>query len=364
MEAPSPTPLWHASDERFRWNNRACYGHKIHLAALRGDMAAVQEQLEQGVSVDRLFYYETFYPTRDVNRGQAIHLAASRGHVEIVSLLLKCHADINACVYRGDELRYNVLHAAVFKEGRGGSKETVMNLSHMSADIWSKTGYGYGCMHTAFQTGNVDTIRSVQKNMSTSQWMGDAEDVDFRCPLPLEIGIMWRKMDSQALAMAAPLTSSSLRIFVHRASECVPEFMRRWSRSEGPIVEKLSLDISDVIHLMRDFPEAAASLIDSMTCKPKVANEGDHPLPARISFASQSWLGRRAQSLLPKTESRSFCEFCCDWDFDDTLGIAPKWHDQLYDFLELPVYDAKIQVCKIPNIITPLFFWCPTYIRG
>ena len=366
VEAPSQPPFWHASDVRFRWNNRVCFGHLIHLAALRGDTAAVQEQLEQGVPVDRLFYYKFLYATIVVPlvvTGQAIHLAASRGHLEIVSLLLNCHADINACMYRGDEPNSNVLLSAVFSEGRGGSKEIVTSLSHMSADIWSKTGNGHGCMHIAFVTGNLDTIRSVEKSMSTSPWMGDAEDVDFRCPVresPLEAGIMYRKMDSQALAMAAPLTSSSLRIFVHRAPECVPEFMRRWRRSEGPIVEKLSLDISDVIHLMRDFPEAAASLIDSMTCKPKVANEGDHPLPARISFASQSWLGRRAQSLslLPKTESRSFCEFCCDWDFDDTLGIAPKWHDQLtapYPW-EPPVYDAKIQVCKIPNIITPLFF--------
>ena len=357
VEAPSPPPLWHDSNVRFCWNNRDCHGHMIHLAALRGDMAAVQEQLKQGVPVDRLFYYETFYTTRDVYRGQAIHLAASRGHLEIVSLLLNCHADINAWVYRGDGPRFNVLHAAVFNEGRGGSKEIVMNLSHMSADIWSKTGSGYGCMHTAFQTGNLDTIRSVENKMWTSQWMGDAEDVDFRCPLPLEVGIMWRKMDSQALAMAAPLTSASLRIFVHHAPECVPVFMRRWSKSEGPMAEQLVLQISDIIHLMHDNPEAAASLIDSMTCKPQVAS-GWHPLPARISFASQSWLGRRAQSLslLPKTESRSFCEFCCDWDFDDTLFKAPEWHDQLYDFLELPVYDAKIQVCKIPNIITPLFF--------
>ena len=352
VEAPSPPPLWHDSNVRFCWNNRDCHGHMIHLAALCGDMAAVQEQLKQGVSVDRLFYYETFYTTRDVYRGQAIHLAASRGHLEIVSLLLNCHADINAWVYRGDGPRFNVLHAAVFNEGRGGSKEIVMNLSHMSADIWSKTGNGYGCMHTAFQTGNLDTIRSVENKMSTSQWMGDAEDVDFRCPLPLEVGIMWGKMDSQALAMAAPLTSASLRIFVHHAPECVPVFMRRWSKSEGPMAE---LQISDIIHLMHDFPEAAASLIDSMTCKPKVAS-GWHPLPARVSFASQSWLGRKVQSLLPKTESRSFCEFCCDWDFDDTLFKAPEWHDQLTALREPPVYDAKIQVCKIPNIITPLFF--------
>ena len=356
-------PLWHASNERFRWNNRSCHGHMIHLAALRGDLAAVQEQLEQGVSVDRLFFYVTFCErARQVCTGQAIHLAASRGHLEIISLLLNFHADINACVYRGDEPNYNVLQAAVFSEGRGGSQEIIMKLCHMSADIWSENLNGTGCMQIAFQTGNLHTIRSVEKNMLASQWMGDAEGVDFRCPLrlyrekfPLEFGIMFGKMDSQALAMAAPLTSTSLRIFVHQAPECIPAFMGRWRRIEGPAAEKLVLDISDIIHLMHDFPEAAAALIQSMTCIPKVASEGWHPLPARVSFASQSWLGRKVQSLLPKTESRSFYEFCCDWDFDDTLGIAPKWHDQLTD-PSPPVYDAKIQVCKIPNIITPLFF--------
>lgn len=361
-------PLWHASNERFCWNNRVCHGHMIHLAALRGDVAAVQEQLEQGVSVDRLFFYVTIYErARQVCTGQAIHLAASRGHLEVVSLLLNCHADINAWVYRNEQPNYNVLQAAVFSEGRGGSEEIVMNLCHMSADISSKFALnGIGCMHVAFQTGNLDTIRSVEKNMSTSRWMGDAEGVDFRCPLrgfgekfPLEHGIMFGKMDSQALAMAAPLTSASLRIFVHQAPECIPEFMHRWSRIEGPVAEKLEFDISDIIHLMHDFPEAAASLIQSMACKPKVASEGSHPLPARVSFASQSWLGRRARWLFPKTESRSFYEFDCGWDFDERDGSAPHWHHQLAGLNALrepPMYDAKIQVCKIPNIISPLFF--------
>ena len=374
VEAPPLPPWWHdppllhASKQRFLWSNRHCRGHMIHLAALRGDLAAVQEQLEQGVSVDRIFFYESgdngLTGTRQgLCTGQAIHLAASRGHLEIVSFLLNCHADINACVYRDDEPNYNVLQAAVFSEGRGGSEEIVMNLCHMSADIWSKNLNGFGCMHVAFQAGNLGTIGSVQKIMSASQWMGDAEGTDFRCPLrtmrewfPLEVGIGFRKMDSQALAMAAPLTSASLRIFVHKAPECVPEFMRRWSRIEGPVAEKLVLDISDIIPLMLDFPEAAASLIQSMTCKPKVASEGWHPLPARVSFASPSWLGRRAQWLLPKIESRSFYEFDDDWDYDERSGIAPEWHDQLLDFLETPVYNAKIQVCKIPNIISPLFF--------
>lgn len=369
----------HAENEIFFWNDRRCHGHMIHLAALQGDMAAVEEQLEQGVSVDRLFFYAEVMPTTLTRMctGQAIHLAASRGHLEIISLLLNCHADINACVYRGDEPNYNVFGAAVFSEGRGCSDEIVMNLCHMSADIWSKTPNCIGCMQLAFQTGNLDTIRSVQKYryMSTSQWMGDdgdAEGVDFRCPLrlsslssekfPLEFGIMFGKMDSQALAMAAPLTSASLRIFVHQAPECIPEFMRRWSRIGGPVAEKLEFDIRDIIHLMHDFPEAAASLIQSMTCKPKVASEGRHPLPARVSFASRSWLGRRVQWLFPKTESRSFYEFDCGWDYvhlEPPHGPVPYWHRQLTDFTarrEPPVYDAKIQVCKIPNIISPLFF--------
>ena len=343
VEVPSPPP-WLYDNDRFCWNNRFCQGDKIHLAALHGDVAVVQEQLEQGVSVDRRFFFET------ASTGQAIHLAASRGHLEIVSLLLNWHADINACVYRDHRPCYNVLHTAVFSDGRGCPRGVVMNLTRMSADIWSQTGYVTGCMHLAFQTGNLDTIRSVEEIMSKSDFQRPLPG-----PLPLEVGIRHGKMDSQALAMAAPLTSASLRIFLHQAPECVPEFMRRWSRIEGPVAEKLEFDINDIIPLMHDFPEAAASLIQSMACKPKVASEGLHPLPARVSFASQSWLGRRAQSLFPKTESRSFYEFSCGWDFDN-LFLAPEWHDQLTALREPPVYDAKIQVCKIPNIISPLFF--------
>ena len=59
-----------------------------------------------------------------MNTGFPIHLAASMGHLDVVTWLLKKEADVNAHVTRGEKNHYNVLLAACYANGDGVQQDT------------------------------------------------------------------------------------------------------------------------------------------------------------------------------------------------------------------------------------------------
>lgn len=393
-------------ETEFQWNNRTCHGTQIHLAALGGDVPEVLRLLSLGHPITQAFGYIQDSPDgkEQLCEGQAIHLAASRGHQEMVEELLERKADINSMLFRDNLPHYDVLHAAVFKEGRGGASEGDLQLipflCKKGADIFSKNGNDLSCMHLAFQTGDLKTIKLVEQqiwekvkesnenrnqilstNSETSLVsensdildkaskllaLADLEEVDFLDPsrsdaekTPLEIGIKYRKMDKETLADAAPKGMGSLRVFIHEAPECIPLFMEQLTREDRAISEVLANKISsrDIAKLLREFPEAAASVLETVTTAPYVECEGWHPLPARVSFASSLWLVNGPLSaLIQPSRFRCFYERENEWGFNARKYQAPPWHDKLESCQAPPVYDAKIQVCSIPNIINPNFF--------
>lgn len=83
--------------------------------ASKGDMAATQNLLDQGMFVDEA----------DYDGRTALHLAASEGHASVVKLLLENKADVNPIDRRGDTvgplplLRFNSLDPCfIFKIDR------------------------------------------------------------------------------------------------------------------------------------------------------------------------------------------------------------------------------------------------------
>ncbi|CAE7368512.1 mph1 [Symbiodinium sp. CCMP2592] len=88
-----------------RWNSRPCRGNALHRAALENDLEGAQAALRKGSAalVKERFSYETeFRGQKQEGSGEAIHLAASRGNVELVKLLLAKNADLEAQVSRGE----------------------------------------------------------------------------------------------------------------------------------------------------------------------------------------------------------------------------------------------------------------------
>eukprot|EP00435_Cladocopium_sp_Y103_P000996 s4734_g1.t1 len=153
---------------------------------------------------------------------------------------------------------------------------------------------------------------------------------------------------------------SSLRVFIHCAPECIPLFMDELtSENDNRTISEVLADkmsSKDIAKLLRDFPEAAASILQSVTSKPKVISEGWHPLPSRVSFASRSRLVRALSPFLRVGRFYTRYESEKEWSYDDEKYKEPEWHKKITQCEEPPIFDAMIQVCCIPNIISPNFF--------
>ncbi|CAE7844259.1 unnamed protein product [Symbiodinium microadriaticum] len=356
---------------RFSWNNRFCWGTDFHKDVLDNKHERVLRQLDQGQAhlEDRFAYTTTFNGKAQICTGMAIHLAASRGHTLLVETLLDRRASVESKLCRDEADTYDVIHAAVFKEGRGGSSDIITLLCSRGANIDSANANMPSCLHLAFQTGNMATIRAVRharKMRSLADEIRELEEgeVDFDSKehkaTPLELGIQWGKMNKEALAKAAPPHISSLKVFIHRAPECIPMFMSRLRDTNrmGCRNEELSkrladeLTHKDIARLLRDCPEAAVALLNGVTAKPIVASEGWHPLPSRVSFAARSPIVRLLKSFFPTRRFLCFYETECSWSYDDHAYEAPAWHSKITDVKEPPCVDASIQVCYIPNIVS------------
>jgi len=362
---------------RFIWNNRLCWGTDFHQDVLDNKEEQVLRQLDQGQAhlEDRFAYTTTFNGKAQICTGMAIHLAASRGHTLLVETLLDRRASVESKVCRDEKDNYDVIQAAVFKEGRGGSNDIITFLCSRGANIDSENANGYSCLHLAFQTGNMATIRAV-RHARKMRSLDDADEncepeggeVDFDAKehkaTPLELGIQWGKMNKEALAKAAPPHISSLKVFIHRAPECIPMFMSRLrdTRRMGCRNEELSkrladkLTHKDIARLLRDYPEAAVALLNGVTAKPIVTSEGWHPLPSRVSFAARSPIVRLLKNFFPTRRFLCFYETEYSWSFDDQAYEAPAWHTKITDVKEPPRVDASIQVCYIPNIVSANIF--------
>jgi ankyrin repeat protein len=110
-------------------------GQDIHAAASEGDLAAVSALLSEHPD-----------QVNAVNEDGAtpLHLAAARGHAEVVRFLLGNGSDISAADGRG----FTVLQAAV----RGGHEEVVELLIAEGADVDAKNeNYGLSAVDFAFQ---------------------------------------------------------------------------------------------------------------------------------------------------------------------------------------------------------------------
>eukprot|EP00439_Symbiodinium_sp_Y106_P059233 s161_g8.t1 len=396
----------------FKWNNRDCTGSSFHINVLNNDEEEVIKQLDAGVDVDAIYGYLTVWQgSQQFCTGKAIHLAASRGHLSMVELLLQRRADLHSMVTRNGMNNYEVIHAAVFKEGRGGCKEMIDALCARRADVESRNANNWSCLHVAYQSGNMATIWAVQCARARKLGFNDAalEGLDFvrarqlvldelgaeACNdvgeegepdtsdeggllrdlesairanskelqdpqpgveelTPLELGIREAKMNTKDLADAAPATVRSLQSFASGAPECIPLFLNRLS--DGSLLRMADqLSHTDIARLVRRYPESAAMLLDMATVKATATDPEWHPLPQRVPFR-QSWDG---------VQSTVLYEMDKHWVFNETGLEFPKWHYKIlprervrnFSYSDIgPHLDANIRVCHVPNIISPNVF--------
>lgn len=326
------------------------------MAALTGDTdSAAQILAEDPASLEDRFSYETMFKgAAQEGSGQAIHLAASRNHLEIVKLLFQYRVDLDAVVTRTFKPHYNVLHAAVFAEGRGGDTSMVRYLLSNKASNAPNANEQWP-IHVAFQTGSMEIINLLTNSMQEQGFAHVYESKD----TPLAIGIRFGKMSEEQLARAAPLTPHSLKFFSESEPGCIPSFMKRLVAGHVWTPASLAEHVSgvDISKVLRSSSQAASALLDGLTGVPECESTGWWPLPSRVSFAPRGRLQYLRSLVNPPPELLTYYQTDSSWKYDVTNFECPEWHKCLTDrTCGKPIVDASIKVCHVPNIVCAEFF--------
>ena len=223
-------PLLSARDaggqQIFQWNWRRCHGNDLHLAVLTGDQERVLSLLkaDPGLVESRYSYQAT---ATQEGSGQAIHLAASRGHLEILKDLIAHSASLTSSVTRNHKPYYDAFHAAIIAEGRGGEDHVIKFL--LPKVELQRNSEGKHPLHVAFALGKPSLVCLIRSWMEKKEKgkCTEAELASGEVVAPLRLGIQTMKMTWRELILCADTTALSLRIFMDDAPRAVPLFLKR-----------------------------------------------------------------------------------------------------------------------------------------
>ena len=361
--------------EEFRWNSRPCHGGRLHLASVNGDEEGAKEALASGERVNSRFVYETFFQGNpQEGSGEALHLAASRGHVNVVKLLLSKRADLTATVSRSHKPHYDVLHAACFAEGRGGSLEMISYLFEARAEL-TRNQDGRYPIHLAWTAGNVSTINILRTFMNQRN-ITEQDLKEEKVPKPLQLGIRGGKMSQQDLVDAAEVTNLSMKIFIDESPSCIPLFLHKLRQKEQEkgafasgerrvsvtkrttsqgaehrVEVAQNLTEKSIAKVLHEDPQAAAALLAFATVTPQCEDTW-HPLPTRVSFAARTRAMQLRMIFNPPEKYLTEYQADLQWHFDRSIWKFPGWHklwvDRTYG---KPIIDAEINVVLVPDLI-------------
>jgi len=351
---------------KFKWNGRPCKGKAIHQAALDGNVDSVRDilNLDPHEVFARFSYHSYHEGTLQESLGQAVHLAASRGHLEVVQLLEHRGASLEAVVTRGGKDIYDVLHSAIFAEGLNDNTEVVIYLLNRNVPLKSDVD-GHGPLHVAFRVGSLAHIRLLRKAMRDRGSLKEVEgyernmqDGPCNSLTPLMLGIEIGRMTEKQLAQAADHTPASLRVFMDHEPRCIPHFVKEIVDSKEVTGAKIAAHLTgpELAEVIREYPLAACALLDGVLEPPEVEGNGWHSLPSRVSFAPKGFVEHLRYLLNPCREVMVFYEPDNTWKYDVARFEAPAWHDELTSGGAKPIRDCDIKVCHIPDIIGPEFF--------
>jgi len=366
-----------ARDYKFTWNQRTCFGRILHRAVVEENVEEVRDLIDTGQSsvFDRFVYESKFEGVSQAGSGEAIHLAATHGHVSIVKSLLERRARLEAKVTRGAHDHYDVLHAAVFGQGRGGSADLVKLLLEKRAPF-TLNANKHTALHVAFLTGRPDLIKIV-RHAAIEQGNVDMGEDDDPCEsqescTPLELGIASGKMTVESLAQSAPMSPVSLHVFTRVGTDCIFPFLERCIAQgiRTNVLAKL-LSFQDLTNVIRENPAAAGALLEKLTSTPTEENPAWHPLPYRVSFAPKGLTEqiRYSHVLNPPPSCLTFYTPDNKWKYDNAQFKHPPWHSSLTAHAQVKpgtrlkpgwrrqgVRDVDIRVCHVPNLACPEIF--------
>lgn len=368
-------------ESEFVWNSRTCCGNKLHMAIAEGDRDEVLRILRSSSNPQDLcrapFSCQTAMspqfsggggPTSSHVQlaGEALHVAASGGHLEILKDLLAHRASLEAPVLKDGVAYCGVLHAALLGEGPG--LEAVVKFLLSKTEL-SCTAAGKHPLHFAAISGNPSLICLVRHFMK-KQGITEADlpgatlasaQKDLNCvelQAPLTLAIQMATMKLKDLVLTAEPSSYSLKLFMKDCPEAVPLFLQRMKNLGilKDVLHQANLTSLDVAAVLRESVSAAESILDCATSRP-LCDEEHYPLPTNVSFAARNYeqavwnmLNRGMWSV----EVFTVLESCDAWHY---RGWKSAWRQTLTDTkFGRPIRAPEIRVCHIPDLISPQLF--------
>jgi hypothetical protein len=275
---------------------------------------------------------------------------------------------LSSRVSKGGTPDYDVLHAAAFAGGIGGTAEICKLLLDRKAAITQNLAKEFP-LHKAFQTGKVELIPLFQEAMKSQNLLTKCDDYDsVGVDPPLKVGIKMGKLSEKDLVDNATLTPDSLKIFLNNEPSCVGAFLERWKNEDDNLApedkataETLAphVTIADICEVFRKDPMAGASLLEALTDVPVCENPGWHPLPLRVSFAPRNMVERIQNMMNPPRWAYPLYQSTKEWEFDSISFKNPPWHETYvkrdWDYPG-PVKDVVIKVVHVPDLLCGEFF--------
>lgn len=282
----------------------------LHIAASSGHVDIVRHYVLEGVSLDR--------DECGCGLSHPLHDAAARGHLEVIKIFLDHDTDIHMTT-RG---KGTALHLA----SGMGHLDIVKLMIASGAEVNQQARYGQTPLHTATQGGQLKVMAALINNGA------DISALDYMSQTPLHYACLASR--SEAVAVLLEQDASNIDVVDHGGSSALSLAARHGNDDIVQMILKYKVDIERQDHLGRSIfwwaqrgghTKVISTIIDIgtkqgisfvaediSTAKGWVANE-----PSGRSCDICTWN-------IPKSHSFYRCEHCQSGDFDVCQDCADR----------------------------------------
>lgn len=266
----------------FKYKQRHCVGVAVHVLSLcrsEDSLADLKRLLRCQADVAQEC---TFSSRGTPASAQAIHLAAGRGNVGALRLLLDSNAEIDAKTQLAAGENYTALHEAAFFQ----QLEAVKFLLKRGAAVNLSNVKGSHPLHVAAKQGN----HRISKMLVQAK--GDLSAPDLKGATPLVCAVDFGRFPHSKIHILTNRTFDDLLLVASLCPGAASEMMRdkeskiHPSWHQGLMSEtNMTLATRKWIRLVGLAPRAAEDILEALTVRPAVENRNHHPLPRRARMA-------------------------------------------------------------------------------